>query len=162
MAGLGETCSHVSTLLYWIENTVRGRDEVSFTWKEYKWLEPAAITNIPYLQLEDIDFTTAEKKMKRMHNPEEFNVSTAITQLSGIQKVTKKELEEFVMKSNTSTEALPILFSIEEEPFNGTFTKSTDHLPLPLQSIYSSGNTNCNYVELVNMHMGESMHGLTF
>ena len=158
MAGLGETCSHVSALLYWIEYKVRRRDEVSSTSKENKWLEPAAITNVPYLQLEDIDFTTAEKKMKSIHNPEESNVSTTIIQLSGIQKLTKKELEEFFKKCNTSTEALPILFSLEEEPFHETFTKSTDHLPLPLQSVYSPENKNCNYVELVNM--GQSMYGI--
>ena len=37
MAGLGEACSHIGALLYWIEYTVRKRDEESCTSKANKW-----------------------------------------------------------------------------------------------------------------------------
>ena len=36
--------------------------------------------------------------------------------------------------------------------------QSTDHLPLPLQSVYSPKNINCNYVELDTI--GQSMYGI--
>ena len=64
MAGLGEACSHIGALLYWIEYTVRKRDEESCTSKANKWIEPRKTKKVPYLQLDAIDFTFSEKWMK--------------------------------------------------------------------------------------------------
>ena len=64
MAGLGEACSHIGALLYWIEYTVRKRDEESCTSKANKWIESRKTKKVPYLQLDAIDFTSSEKWMK--------------------------------------------------------------------------------------------------
>ena len=61
MAGLGEACSHIGALLYWIEYTVRKRDEESCTSKANKWIEPLKTKKVPYLQLDAIDFTSSGK-----------------------------------------------------------------------------------------------------
>ena len=67
MAGLGETCSHLETLLYWMEYQVRKREEESSTSKSNIWLEPNITKEVPYMELERIDFTTAEKQMRSYH-----------------------------------------------------------------------------------------------
>jgi hypothetical protein len=64
MAGLGKTCSQVGALPYWVEYQVRKHQEVSCTSVTNTWLEPHAVTNAPYMQLKDIDFSSAEKKIK--------------------------------------------------------------------------------------------------
>ena len=63
MAGLGETCSCVGALLYWIEYQVQRHTAITSTSKPNEWLQPKTIKQIPFLRLEDIDFTSAESSM---------------------------------------------------------------------------------------------------
>ena len=62
MAGQGERCSHVGVFLYWLEAQVRIREDTPCTSQE----NTTTVKDNPYLMLEDIDFTSAEKKMKCM------------------------------------------------------------------------------------------------
>ena len=67
MAGLGETCSHIGALLYWTEYQVQRHTAVSSTSKPNEWLQPRTIKQVPFLRLEDIDFTSAECSMKKLY-----------------------------------------------------------------------------------------------
>ena len=58
----------------------------------------------------------------------------------------------------SSSKAVPILLSIEDEPYCSSFIKSSEHLPLPLQSLYDPAHLQCNYVEL--LAIGETMKGI--
>lgn len=64
MAGLAETCSHIGALLYWTEYQVQRQTAVTSTSKPNEWLQPKTIKQVPFLRLEDIDFTSAESSMK--------------------------------------------------------------------------------------------------
>lgn len=64
MAGLAETCSHIGALLYWTEYQVQRYTAVTSTSKPNEWLQPKTIKQVPFLRLEDIDFTSAECSMK--------------------------------------------------------------------------------------------------
>ena len=175
MAGLGETCSHVGALLYWIEYQVRKREEVSCTSRSNTWLEPPTMTSIPYQLLEEMDFTSAERKMTVFQGtptttpeqpgpstPEQPGPSTpeqpgpssnAPSQLHP----TKAEMTELFIKCSSST-VVPILFAIKDAPFHEKFLQSSDHLPLPLQSLYDPENLNCNYTKL--LEIGEGLEGI--
>ena len=61
MAGLGETCSRLGALLYWIEYQVQRHTAITSTSKpnEWPWLQPEILKQIPFLRLEDMDFTLA-------------------------------------------------------------------------------------------------------
>ena len=59
MAGLGETCSRLGALLYWIEYQVQRHTAITSTSKPNEWLQPKSLKQIPFLRLEDIDFTSA-------------------------------------------------------------------------------------------------------
>ena len=67
MAGLGETCSHVGALLYWLEYSIQKREEQSCTSGPNQWLEPKSIKQVPYMELGSIDFTSANRSMKKFH-----------------------------------------------------------------------------------------------
>ena len=67
MAELGETCSHIGALLYWTEYQVQRHTAVSSTSKPNEWLQPRTIKQVPFLRLEDIDFTSAECSMKKLY-----------------------------------------------------------------------------------------------
>ena len=59
MAGLGETCSRLGALLYWIEYQVQRHTAITATSKSNEWLQPETLQQIPFLRLEDVDFTSA-------------------------------------------------------------------------------------------------------
>ena len=131
------------------------RKEVSCTSKSNAWIEPPTTINIPYRRLEEIDFTSSEKKMAAFQDASPSTPEQAGTSSSSLQlQPTKDELTELYRKCSGST-VVPILFSIEEAPYNETFTQSLDHLPLPLQSFYNPEYLKCNYTEL--LEIGEGM-----
>lgn len=56
MAGLGETCSHVGSLLWAVEAGVRIRDSMTVTQKKAYWVIPTAVKEVPYSKIKDMNF----------------------------------------------------------------------------------------------------------
>ena len=56
MAGLGECCSHVASLLWAIEAGVRIRDSMTVTQKKAYWVMPSSVKDVPYVPIKSIDF----------------------------------------------------------------------------------------------------------
>ena len=54
MAGLGESCSHVGSLLWAVEAGVRLRDSMTVTQKKAYWVIPTSIKEVPYSTIKDI------------------------------------------------------------------------------------------------------------
>ena len=59
MAGFGESCSHVSSLLWLI---VEKRDALTVTQKSAYWVIPPAVRLAPFLPIKEIDFIGKKKK----------------------------------------------------------------------------------------------------
>ena len=64
MAGLGEACSHIATLLFTLERNTQEQKLTTCTSLLCSWLPPS-FQNIPYSELAGIDFTTPQMKWKR-------------------------------------------------------------------------------------------------
>ena len=60
LAGLGEVCSHVGAVLFTVEAGVRMLKSKSCTSEPCKWLIPASVTNVPYAELHNINFTACK------------------------------------------------------------------------------------------------------
>ena len=56
MAGLGETCSHVSSLLWVIAVGAEKRDALTVTQKSAYWVMPPPIRSVSYAPIKEIDF----------------------------------------------------------------------------------------------------------
>ena len=56
MAGLGECCSHVASVLWAIESGVRIRDSMTVTQKKAYWVIPNAVKEVLYAPVKSIDF----------------------------------------------------------------------------------------------------------
>ena len=54
MAGLGESCFHVASLLWAIEAGVKQRDSLTVTDKKAYWVLPPAVKTVPYAKVKDI------------------------------------------------------------------------------------------------------------
>ena len=51
MACLGESCSHVGSLLWALEAGVRARDSMTVTQKKTYWVLPTSVKEVPYVPL---------------------------------------------------------------------------------------------------------------
>ena len=57
VAGLGETCSHVASVLFTIiECGVRIRDSMTVTQKKAYWVMPTGVKEVQYAPVKDVDF----------------------------------------------------------------------------------------------------------
>ena len=64
MAGLGETCSHVASLLWATATGVEKRNTLTVTQKSAYWVIPPAIKKVPYAPMSDIDFVGKKRKCR--------------------------------------------------------------------------------------------------
>ena len=63
MAGLGEVCSHVGAILFYIESMHHTK---SFTELQCAWNMPATVNSIPYARIADINFVKPKPVIKPM------------------------------------------------------------------------------------------------
>ena len=64
MAGLGEVCTHVAAVLFYIETSTRLNGKVACMQEQCKWVIPSYQKNIPLCPIKDLDFTSAKGKKK--------------------------------------------------------------------------------------------------
>ena len=72
MAGLGESCSHVASLLWAIEAGVKKRESLTVTDKLAYWVLPTAVKKIPYARIRDIEFFKSAADPKESVVPSPF------------------------------------------------------------------------------------------
>ena len=66
MAGLGEACSHVAAVLFFVEAAIKLRDAKTVTQAAAYWLLPGAMTNTGYYTVQETDFQSRQS-MKQNH-----------------------------------------------------------------------------------------------
>ena len=60
-AGLAESCSHVASVLFYIEAWTRIRGKLSCTEVKCTWLLPSFVEEVPYAKMRFINLTSARK-----------------------------------------------------------------------------------------------------
>ena len=68
MAGLGEACSHIAALLFYLEAIARMQGTKTCTQEECQWIIPSYLKAVEYLPIKDIDFTSARGKKRKLDN----------------------------------------------------------------------------------------------
>ena len=66
MAGLGESCTHVGAVLFYLEANWRYLSNKTVTQEKAYWPVPAAIDKIPYAEIREIDFMSAATKKRKI------------------------------------------------------------------------------------------------
>ncbi len=66
MAGLGETCSHIASLLFAIESGVRIRDSMTVTQKKAYWVMPNGVKEVQYAPVRDINFLGKKRSAAKL------------------------------------------------------------------------------------------------
>ena len=91
MAGQGETCSHIASVLFYIETFNRIRGKLACTdkqWLQCEWILPTYSKDIPFAEVQDTDFRSATKLKQK--TVEKFDVNAPCVDL-GDSKTTEKQ-----------------------------------------------------------------------
>ena len=65
MAGLGETCSHIAAVLFYLEAAARIQGtSTTCTQEASQWVIPSYLKSVEYVPIKEIDFTSAKGKKK--------------------------------------------------------------------------------------------------
>ncbi|KAL5471123.1 hypothetical protein EMCRGX_G029204, partial [Ephydatia muelleri] len=69
MAGVGEACSHIAALLYFVRTKANLNKQASCTSKLYTWLQPSHKNEATYATIADVDFTSPLKSFDKFKTP---------------------------------------------------------------------------------------------
>lgn len=157
MAGLGEACSHIAALLFYIDVLVQQRDSKTVTQEKAYWMVPAALNKIEYKPIRAIDFSSAKAKQRRLVNStqESPDVCTPLRPARVIKKsaetpvTTPDELSTLFQAINTCATKPAILSIIE--PFCEDYIPKpvTPSFPQVLNDLYDPTCVKRNFTELL-------------
>ena len=66
MAGLGEACTHIAAVLFYLEALVRIQGTGTSTQQVCQWIIPSYMKSIEYRPIKKIDFTSACGKKRKL------------------------------------------------------------------------------------------------
>ena len=142
MAVLGETCSHIAAILYWLQTAARINKSTSCTSMPNSWLPPTLPRACKYLMLlwrSWRKFSIDKKKIQPLSKKWE-----AITK----QVPTEEDLKKFFLSLSKAPNRNPALLSVLPG-YSDAYSQSSQHLPTPLQGLYCPDNLHLNYSELL-------------
>ena len=94
IAGQGETCSHIASVLFYIETFNRVRGRLACTDKQCVWILPTYNIDIPFAQAEDIDFRSATKLKQKLDETVEKLDDNASCFVPGDSKTSDKQKKD--------------------------------------------------------------------
>ena len=132
MAGLGESCSHVASLLWAIEAGCKRRDSLTVTDKKAYWVLPTSVKTVPYARVKDINFSKTP-------------CSTSTVKPSSVTPPSETELTNFhnCIKDCPSKPALLSLIPAHSDFY---VPKSVNpELPVVLSSLFDNSLADADY-----------------
>nr|XP_022307471.1 uncharacterized protein LOC111113467 [Crassostrea virginica] len=115
MAGIGEVCSHVGALLFAIEASVKIRNTKTVTEEKAYWMLPNAVNKVEYKRVQDIDFTSAKTKKRKLDQAiaedSPMNSGPRQRKLPTAQEPTEDELKNFFTDLSTAG-TKPVVLSL--------------------------------------------------
>ncbi len=141
MAGLGESCSHVASLLFAIESGVRIRESMTVTQKKAYWGMPTGVKALQYAPVREIDFIGKKRSAAMMkstivhkHSMSPSPIPSSLTSRSSksptpISNITPPDYEDFksFLGSLVCCPSKPAVLSLVK-PY------SSRYIPVPLSS----------------------------
>lgn len=125
MAGLGEACSHIAAVLFFLKAAAEHRDNETCTDRENAWLPPY-VTNVPSAQISAIDFSSAQAKKRKLDDPGQRAAKKKKT--AQIAKPTQQEWASFLEKIKET----------DVEPSALSVTKGYSQYFIPLEVKHST------------------------
>ena len=152
MAGLGETCTHIAAVLFYLEALYRIEEVQTCTQQQCEWIIPSSLKSVDYLPIKDIDFTSARSKKRKLDDMINISESTEeVSILANDSKPTDSEMEQFFANLSLC-ETKPGILSLIPKYSDAYVPKlSLCTLPQPLTSLHKSDYMKLEYNDLLNV-----------
>lgn len=153
MAGLGEVCTHIASILFYLETAARVKGVSSCTQQQCQWVVPSFQNQIPYSPIKSIDFTSAKAKKRKMDDA--VNATPIHSPIAGSKKSftvlapEENEFNSFVQKlSQCGTK--PSVLSLIPPYADSYIPKSLlPTYPKPLSELYQPKFLELDYSHLL-------------
>ena len=156
MAGLGETCSHVASLLWVIGVGVEKRESLTVTQKSAYWVLPPAVKSVPYAPIKDIGFIGKKRKVTSRVSDHD-RASTSANKEGSPSPLRKKacppteqEQSQFFDSLSSCTGAKPAVLALVSPHCDNYVPASlAPELPVVLSDLYQTEYLKLGYLELL-------------
>lgn len=149
-AGLGETCSHVASLLWVIAVGVEKRESLTVTQKTAYWVMPPAVRSVPYAPIKEIEFIGKKKKAASLAATDPSTCPSSSSKRRKIDVPTDDEQKQFLDSLASSSKAKPAVLSVLPGYCDRYIPSAlSSDLPLILTDLYRPGNLTLGYYDLL-------------
>ena len=152
-AGLAESCSHVASVLFYIEAWTRIRGKLTCTEVKCTWLLPSFVKEVPYAKMRFINLTSARKlkadldeKIENLGENREATSSTGSGRKVTVQVPTQTEMDNFYANLNKSR-IKPVALSLIE-PYSSQFVSQSRSIPT-IPDLFDDENLKLSYTDLL-------------
>lgn len=161
-AGLGESCSHVASVLYYVESWTKIHGKLACTQVKCTWLLPSYVNEVPYAPISEIVFNSASKLKQDLDEAIDSNASAAannnckpreIKQNTTVQPVhvpgispTDEEIGD-LMEELSKCKVAPVCLSLVH-PYYEQFVLKSRGIQT-VTDLYSTENIKLSYPELL-------------
>lgn len=142
MSGLGEACSHVGAVLFYMEAVVRRRNDQACTDQDNAWLPPH-VRVVDCVPIAKMDFSSSEMKKRRLDGEERVPVAAQ----KSSEKVTEEEWEIFLERCHQAG-SRPALLLLSEK-YAHEFVPLATKFPSAILSNLASHDPTPAWEELV-------------
>jgi len=163
--GLAESCSHITSVLFYLEATTRIHGKLACMQVKCSWILPTYVNEVPYARAKDIDFSSAKKlkeklnqkieDLQQLHASNHTAVSSSGTALAGtsapqrMQRTSlpsKEEMDQLYAKLNQCKIKAVTLNLIN--PFAKQFINQSRSVPV-VSELFHADNLSLGYSELL-------------
>ena len=155
-AGLAESCSHVASVLFYIEAWTRIHGKLACTQVKCTWLLPTYVTEVPYARVRDINFKSARKLKAEL----DTKIDSIGEKLAGVsdsfikegknlvsnQIPTDREMRTFYERLNNCN-IKPVALSLRE-PYSEQFVSQSRTIPT-IPDLFNPENLQLAYHDLL-------------
>ncbi|KAL5011782.1 hypothetical protein ScPMuIL_010333 [Solemya velum] len=151
MAGLGETCTHVSALLFCVETKARIRDDRTVTQAAAYWKLPPSIRDVVYKPIFEMDFMSAKSKKKALDKLVDNNVATTPgkRQVKGVLSTKADDLQSLFEKFSMAGSKAGVLRVVPDICKKFKPTSLSEEFPLILTSLYKYAHIDLDFSMLL-------------
>ena len=156
LAGLAESCSHIASILFYIEAWTRIHGKLTCTQVKCTWLLPTYVKEVPYSKVKDIDFRSArrmkaelDKKIDGHFNSDNQSNQNKAAKLKSAQcicKLSDQEMSDLFSKLNACKNK-PVILSLVS-PYADRFILKSRGIPT-LGDLFDPENLKLNHVDLL-------------
>ena len=148
MAGLGETCTHIAAVLFYLEAVARLQGKQVSTQHKCEWIIPSYLKSMEYLPVKNIDFTSA-KKRKRTLDEAIDTFEEAVQTSRPKEQTVCPDLETFYNDLSSAGTKPAILSLIPSYCSSYIPKRLLPTFPNPLPLLHSSEYMGMGYHELL-------------